>query len=274
LRTILSAVNFLGGALEILAKVCWPLNRPQNGHIFVTASDHSHQKSLMQLIKSINQSRPISRILVFDLGLDREFQEAISILPNVTLRKFDFSSYPSWLDLKDNSGSYAWKSQCVRTALEDLKSEGSKEELLTWVDAGCVISGRILPFEYLAKAYGVFTNLARGTIGDYTFPTSLKILEGKIQKKFDVRELSRRQVSAALISFDITRSEVIELILTWSELSLDKQIIGPVGATKLNHRFDQAILSILLYEGQAGRLSSNRAFPQNLLGFLVHQDVD
>jgi hypothetical protein len=120
----------------------------------------------------------------------------------------------------------------------------------------------------------MFANLARGSVGTWTIPSSLEAMKKRMHLDLDERFLEKRQFSAAFISFDISKDYVRQMIVKWAELSLIREIIGPEEASRANPRFDQAVLSLLLHRSDIDRLRSRRVYPQALLGFDIHQDID
>ena len=68
---------------------------------------------------------------------------------------------------------------------------------------------------------------------------------------------------------DYANQEAREIIHKWKELALVKECIAPVGSNRSNHRQDQSILSILIYQSTLWQKMAT-----SLLGVKVHQDID
>jgi hypothetical protein len=270
--------NALGALVEIAVAALHSLTLKLHSsqQVFVTASDFSHEKSLEQLLTSISQKFPRAKTVVFDLGMTTVLVDKISLRRNVKVIEFSFPRYPTWFDLRLNSGSYAWKAQCVREVLTSKMYQDGNGSRLAWVDAGCVFVGlgTLAAFQPLTTKNGVFANLASGSVQKWTHTSSLRSMRKSIGPEFDEGIMNKRQFSAAFISFDTSKSWVRELIMTWAELSLKKEVIGPIGASKANHRFDQSVFSALLHLSDRKSAHQRRAFPQALLGFRIHQDIE
>ena len=71
------------------------------------------------------------------------------------------------------------------------------------------------------------------------------------------------------MGFAINSEKMKDLLLDWNEFSLRKEVIAPKGSNRLNHRQDQAILSVLIHQHGFSRLTPRT---HKIFGILRHQD--
>ena len=89
--------------------------------------------------------------------------------------------------------------------------------------------------------------------------------------------------NGAIVGFDMRAYE--QVVKPWAECALKRECIGPLGSNRGNHRQDQAVLTVLLYqagrpfETSGGMWVSNTlcdlaiiGHTQGCLGILVQQD--
>ena len=247
--------------------------RPVNQSIpmtFVTASDTSHAQSLVNLIRSLSLMTPSAQVVVFDLGMTPlEAQNLKSSFPSVVVEKFPYQDFPDYFDVRVEAGQYAWKAQCV-----ELVSSVSTGDLF-WIDAGCVVTGTLQRIRKVLSRRGVFADKAVGPSSRWTHPLTFAALEAGTHET----ELRRDQLAATFIGFRLGREDVERLISDWARHSRDRNVIAPSGSSRINHRQDQSVLSILMYRLLADSvpkrlLSFAGYWPKGVREYLVHQDVD
>jgi hypothetical protein len=243
---------------------------------YITASDSSHEKSLLNLVASITHSSSDSKIYVWDLGMSESSVNSLLLMSDrVSVTRFDFQSKPAHFSMHQKSGSYAWKSWCILEVFENLR-DGS---ILIWLDAGCLVSKNLSELHSITRFLGFFMKMSDGKVSKWTHPLTLQALTHKRNSDLSPTRLAnQRNFSAAVICLDSKRVWVRRILNEWANLSLEESVISPEGSDKTNHRFDQSLLTIILYQ----RLSIFRlvawkliAFiPYGLLGVRIHQDVE
>ncbi len=238
------------------------MRTPSEALTVITASDSSHQLSLLNLLNSIRQFEPNATVEVYDLGMEPPF--AASLQEEFTtfkFKRFPYENYPSYYNIKIDAGVYAWKP----ASLEESKP---LSEFVIWLDAGNVLTGRLVFLRKVIKRFGFFSPYSIGAIEDWTDPQTLKNL-----KVHD--DLFRsRNLAANVIGFNSADRESLNLIDSWIEASRDKNLIAPPGSSRSNHRQDQSLLTILAYQVGLVRYRSLGEFPRRIFRILVHQDVD
>lgn len=234
---------------------------------FVTAADASHQKSLINLLQSIVDRFPHSRIKVWDLGLDTYIKHLIKSKfsnPNVLFFSYDFARFDRVFAMNNNSGSYAWKAQCICDSVDE------DSDYIVWMDAGNIVFPSLWLGLVLARFSGVFVCRSHGNILSWTHNITLEAL--KIKGIYNESLATYRNCSAAGILFFMANPKALSIISSWQTLSSLPSIICPPGSSKLNHRYDQAILSILLASLRLSPLFSNKL--SFIFGFATHRDID
>lgn len=239
----------------------------------MTASDSSHEKSLFQLLDSISNYRKEATVFIWDLGLTNMARRRLERNPNLRVLTYEFAGLPAWMQMNNLSGAYAWKPICIDLVIKRLEREGNVPDTLIWLDAGCVLTSKIPVIEALALKHGIFANQAKGTLEEWTSRKVLETFEEVEKISVAPGLLEMNQISAALIAFHVRTVWVLESLERWSRLASVQDAIAPHGADKSNHRFDQSILSLILrtMEMPECKLPS---WPQSLLGFKIHQDID
>jgi hypothetical protein len=246
------------GALKIYER-----NLIRFGHIpsaltILTGANSSHQKSLQQLLSSITYYESFAKIVVFDLGLTQpEVANLQCRFPQVEIRHFDYSQWPAYFDININAGEYAWKPVIIAEALEEFQGQ------LLWLDAGCVVVQPLLRIRKVLQRSGFYSPLAGSTVGEWTHPATLAMMG------LDKKHLTGRQFSGGIVGVNYAFLEARKLVHEWKTCALNKDCIAPIGSSRANHRQDQAVLSILIYQS-----SFWHKMPHCNLGFATHQDID
>jgi len=236
---------------------------------FVTASDTSHAKSLVNLLTSISTMLPGAQVVVFDLGMTPpELQNLKATFPMVMVERFPYEEFPKYFDVRVSAGQYAWKAQCVERVAASSKGD------LFWIDAGCVLSGQLKRIRKVLSGRGIFANRAIGPSSRWTHPLTFAAL-----KAGGDTELRRDQLAATFIGFRLGNPSADCLISDWAHYSRDRNVIAPPGSSRDNHRQDQSVFSILMYAILAestpkSLLNFVGYWPKTVNDYLTHQDVD
>lgn len=251
-------IRFILWLLKGLVK---PVPKKRESLRIITGADSSHFKSLVQLLESVNRFEPLVSVSVYDLGLtddQREVMKQVSLnSKDVTLKQFDFGSYPQHFKMSESAGSYAWKPAAVETELNQ-----SDESLLLWLDAGDVLRRPLENVRRAIRDCGLWSPASAGTIAEWTHPTTLE--------KFSLpqRTLLSPNLNGAIVGVDRRCRKAKLAVHWWSLAANDKEWIAPKGSDRSNHRQDQSLLTLI-----AAALSLY-SFPTNTLELATHQDVD
>ena len=225
----------------------------------VTAADSSHFKSALQLINSILNYEPQSKIIFYDLGL-KENEKKVLLDSKIKYKTFNFDSHPNFYRLEQkDAGAYAWKPAII---YEEMLIESG---LLIWMDAGNKVIKNLKSLKYAIILNGFFSPLSSGNVQRWTHESTLeKLLVSK-------NIIKKRNLNAALIGINTHNNKIKNLIEIWYTNSKNKDLILPEGAGKHNHRWDQSLLTLEYYK-QVNKYFFPRT--NKLFGVLIHQDID
>jgi len=238
------------------------LRRDNQSLNFVTGADSTHAKSLINLLNSILKYEPSAGVTIWDLGLSNEQRNSISKLSeSFQIKKFDFDSYPKFMDIRDAAGHYAWKPIIIEETLK------SKIGILMWLDAGNVLTGRLDLLKRVTISKGLFSPYSSGTIGQWTHPKTLSYMN------LSSSSLGSNNCNGALVSVFLSNQNALSVIQKWKELSLDQDCIAPIGSNRSNHRQDQAVLTVLCELNGFNKKGWYRILRRRY-NVLTHQDVD
>ncbi|CAB4382607.1 hypothetical protein RhiirA1_521637 [Rhizophagus irregularis] len=180
-----------------------------------------------------------ARVIIYDLGLTEIQRDELKSLKDNgffdEIRVFDFTNFPSFWNISEARGEYAWKPAIV--------AEVSKEfpGIITWLDSG-TLPERIFFEELptLLKTYnGFLSPRSSGFMKNWTHPGVYEYYNDDASKYDNIPNCS-----GASVAFDTKMTQ--HIINEWYTCALDKNCIAPVGSNRKNHRQDQAILTYLV----------------------------
>ncbi|MCP4000616.1 MAG: DUF1647 domain-containing protein [Gammaproteobacteria bacterium] len=207
--------------------------------IIVTAADSSHFKPLLRFLFSVETHEGCVPVIIYDLGLTPDERESFQILfPAYELRTFNYSEYPDYFDIKVRAGEYAWKPVVIHEVANE------QNGLVVWMDAGNLITEPMISLRQIINDRGFYTPQSGGTVRDWTHRGTLEYLS------VPDHVLSKKNRACGLVGFDTRRKSAMTLIEVWSDCALNKNCIAPEGSSRRNHRQDQAVLTVLLYQSE------------------------
>ena len=211
----------------------------------ITGASSNHFNTLMQFLSNItySESQKDTRVIVYDLGLrsnellrmKKKFGEAF------IYEKFDFSKYPSYVNIRIAAGQYAWKPIILNDVCKKYYGKlGDFDKYFMWCDAGTLFKGRQTRVRNILKEHHIFTPESSGVIRTWTHPSTLRYMGWK-------GPLNLKNRTGGFIGVDYSVEWVKSLVQNWRDLALTPQCICPPGSSRRNHRQDQAVLTILYY---------------------------
>lgn len=219
-------------AFLMLIIICEIAGTVLNTHelVIATGANSEYFKSLRNLVGSIAFWCPQCRVAVFNLGLT-----SVELLEIKTWCRT--SLHWGRVVVHKDPKTYAFKAEAIR---EGLKLFGA----VLWLDSGSSVTGPI--FDAIAPLlYSDGYFLVRGQDVDmvpWVHPGMLK--------HFGVEASAFKgnySYSGNTVGF-VKKSPVARHIIPlWLECSRNVSCIAPVGSSKVNHRFDQAALSVIIY---------------------------
>jgi hypothetical protein len=206
--------------------------------VFVTAAEKNYFNQLILLINSYYKHIN-NQFIVYDIGLDKKQSRYLEDNhKNIILKKFQFDQYPKFLGeyVDGKLGNYAWKPVIIDEVLKQSKSK------VVWLDAGNLITRKIRFLKIALTTYRIIVPSSSNTIKDWTHPKTIEYIG--IQNNI----LNKKNFASGLVGFDHNFKEARNISELWSELSQIQECISPKESSRLNHRQDQAVLTLLLYK--------------------------
>ena len=208
--------------------------------VIVTGSDKHFVETLFQLLENLDKFNFIKKIYVYDLGLEEEDHNNLSKFSNkVEIIKFNFSEHEEFISKRDSHGTlgaYAWKPNIV---WEELKKNKNK---VIWLDSANLINRRFIFVLIVLTCKGFFSPMSAKKIKDLTFNSTIEAMG--LPKKY----LNKRNLTGGFVGFDWNNSKSRQLAKMWVDNSNIEELILPKKSNKHNHRWDQSILTVLVYK--------------------------
>tara|TARA_Y100000389_G_scaffold4279_1_gene4062 strand:- start:1598 stop:2344 length:747 start_codon:yes stop_codon:yes gene_type:complete len=206
--------------------------------VFVTAAEKNYFNQLILLINSYYKHIN-NKFIVYDIGLDKKQSRYLEDNhKNIILRKFQFDQYPKFMGeyVDGKLGDYAWKPVIINEVLLESKSK------VVWLDAGNLITRKIRFLKIALTTNRIIVPSSSNTIKKWTHPKTIEYIG--IQNNI----LNKKNFASGLIGFDYNSKEARLVSELWSKFSQIQECISPKGSSRLNHRQDQAVLTLLLYK--------------------------
>ncbi len=210
----------------------------ENNIVFITAAEKNYFNQLNSLINSYYKHLN-NKLIVYDIGLDKkQIQYLKDNYQNLIIRKFQFDQYPKFMGeyFDDKLGAYAWKPVIVDEVMRQSRSK------VVWLDAGNLITKKIIFLKIALTASGIVAPASSNTIKDWTHPKTIEYIG--LNKKY----LNKNNFASGLIGFDYNSKNARTISELWSKFSQIQDCISPKGSSRLNHRQDQAVLTLVLYK--------------------------
>jgi hypothetical protein len=226
--------------------------------VVVTGADRTHYKSLCNLLRSLARWEPHLRCIVYDLGYDEaQRKEFAAAFPTQEVRRFDYSKYPAYFNIRVNAGEFAWKPVIFSEVFEECRCS------VCWFDAGNVLTGPLTRLRKAVQWKGFYSPFAKPNIADWTHPATLAYL--KAEKSI----YQKTNLTGGCVAANYRSQKARMFVERWKGCALVKECIAPAGSNRFNHRQDMSVMSILAYQ-----LKLPLFFSRFRLGFDCQQDVD
>ena len=234
-----------------------------NNIIFVTAAEKNYFDQLESLLKSYDKYLT-NKLIIYDIGLDeKQIQYLKDNFNNLNIIKFKFEQYPKFIGeyFDDKLGNYAWKPIIVDKVIQQYKSK------VVWLDAGNLITKKIIFLKIALTASGLVVPTSSNTIKDWTHSKTIEYVG--INSKY----LDNNNYASGLIGFDYKSKKSKKIAELWSKFSQIQECISPSGSSRENHRQDQAVLTLLLYKYFFKNKFKKFIYPQTnfIFGILFHK---
>ncbi|KAI8476927.1 MAG: hypothetical protein J3K34DRAFT_516186 [Monoraphidium minutum] len=216
----------------------------------ITGASSNYMRGLTNLVGSVHFWCPKCRLAIYNLGLsEAEIKAARDSWCNVEVE---------WADTlkKQDLMKYAWKPQAILEAVE-------KFGVVFWVDGGSTITGPLDDIERDLRRDGIYAVQGQDDgMARLTHKDAFKYFG------FNSKDQFKNRPSFAGNTWGwVKGSPWVEAVLRpWERCSLVEACISPNGSSLGNHRYDQSVVSIILYTNATvynpdGSLLSDRICP-------------
>ncbi len=208
----------------------------------VTASDQYFAETLFQLLDNLSEFKDkyFQRIIVYNLGMEIDQINYLKInFPNTIIQDFNFNKYPDFISKRDSHGTlgaYAWKPNMIYETLEKYKSK------VIWLDSANLIDKKFIYVLIVLQSKKFFSPMSAGKINDYTYVDTLEKLN------YPNSKIQKRNLTGGFNGFDWKDKKSRFIAKMWKDLSNQEELILPKNSTKDNHRWDQSLLTVLIYK--------------------------
>jgi hypothetical protein len=246
-----------------------PLDSSSGPRAIVSAASFNHFDVLVGFLDSVHQFNPTHiPVFVYDLGLSAPEHDYVrERYPWVTLRRFDYSTYPDWFDIRVARGEYAWKPVIIKEMLD------STAHQVLWLDS---TGDRLTSPSVLQNAFAIIKQ--NGWVSTKTSGTTQTWVHPKTLEYLHAIGMDKRMCNGAILGFDRTHSDIYDtVVVPWEACALVRHCIAPPGSSRANHRQDQATVTVLLHKSgrdciiNEGDWNSGTMHP-GPLGIKLHQD--
>lgn len=214
--------------------------------ILVTGSSSNHFHLLLLMLYNVYKYEKDICFIVWDLGLlntqMKKFYSLYCILKRnrndiiLIINKFNYSSYPSYFNIRINAGQYAWKPIIISTTYYTYKKH------LLWLDSGCNIRGSLQKIYNEIIKFKVWSIGAGRDVKSYTHISTLKYLNASKSIWSNI------MCAGGVVGLYYPDLLVDKLLKKYISCSLEKECIAPNNSNRNNHRQDQSVFTILLYQ--------------------------
>ena len=203
--------------------------------MLVTAADQRFFRTLCQMLLSAAR-RGLHRdwdIIVIDLGLTASARRQLARrFAWCEVRAFPFDRYPP--HVRDLT-TFAWKPIVIDSVARE------RQGIVFWLDSGTLFHGPLDPIVERIAHDGVFSLAGQTPLGGCCDARVLAHL------RVPASDLDKPYRAGGALGFDAGRAEIRALVAEWQELALAPDIIAPRDLDRRTHRFDQAIITALVY---------------------------
>lgn len=205
----------------------------------LTAADEYFFRTFCQFAHTFNAQKEFenSEMICYDLGFNdnqkSHLEKLVKKIPRLSVRVFDFSKYPEFVQLKYRT--YSFKPIIVKEVFEERQGN------LLWLDSATILHR---PLGYVwdqINRHGLYAPIGgSGTLKEWTLQPTLDYMNVP-ESHYLVRN-----ICGCMCGFGYHNADVRELVSEWERYSLIHECIKPEGASRYNHKDDQSVLTILL----------------------------
>ena len=222
----------------------------------MTGASDNHGYGSFNCLYSMVLADPYASYLYIDFGLSpelieklfahfetiHEIQRKMRSTGFIGYRKFNWSSFPQWMNLfenKEQCGEYTWKVVSYMDALF------SWQAITFWIDGGSLIRDGISREVTNARLEGIYSPVSGGGAERWVHAKTVDfLLTNHLIDSFDKK--GRMGCGGHLITDWSNKTVLNKVIIPYKECAYTQRCISPRGSNMTNHRQDQAVLSAFL----------------------------
>lgn len=223
---------------------------------FITGSSENHFYATINCLYSIVAANINASMLFIDYGISskqirallrhytqiNQFHKQTNSGAQLYYRKYNFVHFPPFMDISEfmSIGGYSWKVIGYSDVIDELRGP------IMWTDGGSILLDDMSREISLMQKYGIYSPASLGTVDTWVHPSSRMFLEkyGLIKGVNGSSEMCTGGYLFIDGGSEKIRKEIIEPLL---ECSYTMNCITPLLSNRMNHRQDQAILTLLIH---------------------------
>ncbi|CAF0758596.1 unnamed protein product [Adineta steineri] len=219
----------------------FPTSTNPHNVLLVTAASAQFIDRLENLIGSIHFHEPHIPILVFDLGMTDAQRFRLSCIVNIEIEQFPFEIYLAHVS---DLNTFAYKALLWKEIFEKYRY---KSKTIFYLDAGTELRSSIEPIIQTIQTQGYFLTRQKTLIFNHTDEQTFIALN-MTRNQFNTG--NDYQTAGGIIGFNTNFSNFYnDILIPFVTCSLDTDCIAPMNSyLSTTHRFDQSVLSILVYK--------------------------
>lgn len=207
----------------------------------ITAADAKFFTPLQNLLWTVAQSEPASKLVVWDIGMTAaQLATLKTTYPKIDVRTFDFTKYPAYFSPKTNSGRDAFRPASLSLAATEFGG------FILWLDATSIIQGTLLKMREILKKNGLYAKAQIGACGKFLFPSSATALNATAE------DLSQPLRNPGVFGMDSGNPAVKDLLARWTAANLNPAVTNPNGYNRKGTNFsnESAIFTVLFHQSK------------------------
>lgn len=204
----------------------------------VSAATSKEWSSLIKLIDSIRLYEPIAHIIIYNLGLTPDELAKLS-KKKVTIEHFEFSLYPSFVQINEKEDFQAWK-PIILHDISQLKHSVTKYVL--WCSPTVLIQKPLTDIKHILLNCGLYSPIdVRFTLEKSTYPSTFQMLS--LPQPFFVLPCRNSDI----IGINTNIIWIDSFLQHFKQLCMIKECIAPTGSNTENHKYASSIFNCLYY---------------------------
>lgn len=225
--------------------------------LMMTGASENHVFSSFNCLYSMVLADPYASFLYLDLGIQEsslvklyshfetvlQIQQKMKSTGHLAYRRINWLHFPDWMVLHKNRrqrGGYSWKVVAEMDVFYEWKA------LFYWLDAGDLIREGVSRECTMARHYGFYSPFSHADIQRWVFnETQMWLIENGIFHH--VVPSTTKMIMSGVYTLDYSNSTMRSFLASvFLKCAYTAKCIAPYGSSLRNHRFDQAVLTLLM----------------------------